>query len=718
VSVVVAVSLALALAVLAAPAAAANSGHADQADPADQKSLLIWAYFDGDTPVSGGRVRVYVGRRELRPNRSVETLPGGEAVLRFDSLPSALRIVVIGGRAGGEQVQGSLKTKVRGVTDGELVHVNPVTTVSDLLAHAEDGFGLRHARDLTERTLGIRPFLDNHDLYVTDRWFEGDRFERWALEQGSVEAGARALVRHIERPGFDRRRFRPWDGGGPKTRAAASGGASAGNVLNGLLATPSGADAADVINGLLDGIAGAAALTGPEGFAVSAAAVFFKKLISLGLEDKGDKGGGEDPVSAQLRGLSAQVTDLKKFVGERLLRLEIAPTKVYVRDIAATQDKFLFMLDCAQDAHNQELPERVRNEALTALPNATKTFLRGAEDLVDHNVEVHLNAALIDKQIGPDPTDPNKTLTGDALIPAVRDQIGKERFFTNESSQQIRSFFRYYEWAQTQLATTLTEFYVLGGPCAKSWADLHPGKLLTSNDCKPDRRSAGAVVKDIKDNIAKQRSTLPPKVLDDRVFIDRNTHLMWRLEPTRRMNPEILDGGLHCVTRQGADCIAVLDKTATVFDGFDYPSAWNIPSAPDYRALFDGPGGPDEPLARLNSLGVRYQGEPLKAPAYFWLVGDFYLRKHQGDRHLGFDKVDRIDALVFRLAPGAKGPTTENFRLGFSCDLTLYTKPTCQDWNRVVGAYILWKRGPMSDGEGGDYWCEPTKQRSWDPAKC
>jgi hypothetical protein len=51
-------------------------------------------------------VHVYAKGRELRAERPVATLPGGEAVLRFNSLPSALRIVVIGGRAGGERVHG------------------------------------------------------------------------------------------------------------------------------------------------------------------------------------------------------------------------------------------------------------------------------------------------------------------------------------------------------------------------------------------------------------------------------------------------------------------------------------------------------------------------------------------------------------------------------------------------------------------------------------
>jgi hypothetical protein len=123
----VALSLALALAVLAAPAGAANGGQAERASPTDGQFVDIGAYFDGDTPVYGGRVRVYADGKKLNVDGAgpVTTLPGGEAQLQFDSLPFALRIVVSGGRAGGERVDGSLTTKVRDVTDGEIIHVNP-----------------------------------------------------------------------------------------------------------------------------------------------------------------------------------------------------------------------------------------------------------------------------------------------------------------------------------------------------------------------------------------------------------------------------------------------------------------------------------------------------------------------------------------------------------------------------------------------------------------
>jgi hypothetical protein len=59
-------ALGLALAALGAPVGAAIADPNGSSQGGEQ-SLSVWAYFDGDTPVSGGRVRVYDSDgRELR----------------------------------------------------------------------------------------------------------------------------------------------------------------------------------------------------------------------------------------------------------------------------------------------------------------------------------------------------------------------------------------------------------------------------------------------------------------------------------------------------------------------------------------------------------------------------------------------------------------------------------------------------------------------------
>ena len=280
-----------------------------------EKVLFIWAYFDGNTPVSGGTVRVYAdgGKLSGEGRGPVRTFSQGEAMLQFHSLPSKLRIVVSGGQAAGMRVRGSLNREVRGVTDGDLVQINPVTTVTDMLAHA-DRLGLHRARDLTDRTLGIRPILDNSDLYATDRWFDGRRFERWALKRGSVQAGARALVRLIDRPGFDRRLFRPPDAGGSEARVAAACGT---------------ATAKDVIGGLADAVASAAGTYGSAGILSSVLRRSFSSSSCLASRFR--------TVTKRLlvkttsrrscKRLNAQIAELKNHIDDKFLQLQIADTK-------------------------------------------------------------------------------------------------------------------------------------------------------------------------------------------------------------------------------------------------------------------------------------------------------------------------------------------------------------------------------------------------------
>ena len=654
-----------------------------------EKVLFIWAYFDGNTPVSGGTVRVYAdgGKLSGEGRGPVRTFSQGEAMLQFHSLPSKLRIVVSGGQAAGMRVRGSLNREVRGVTDGDLVQINPVTTVTDMLAHA-DRLGLHRARDLTDRTLGIRPILDNSDLYATDRWFDGRRFERWALKRGSVQAGARALVRLIDRPGFDRRLFRPPDAGGSEARVAAACGT---------------ATAKDVIGGLADAVASAAGLTGPQGFLVGTAVIFFKQLLGLALPDCDQKAPGEDDVSAQLQRLNAQIAELKNHIDDKFLQLQIADTKKAVQKIENAQNYFQNMLKYARDKNDADLIQ------------ATRKFLNLADELTE--APANLDRDLRDRQDGGTKENP---VMGPALIPAVRQNVAKERFFTHASSQTIHGFFNYYEWVQTRLAAVLTEYYALGGGCAVIFAnsDAHKQELLTSNDCKPIRLEAKRTLDEIQGNVDAQRAILPP-VLDPRVAIDRTTKSMWLTKPEVQGNPGIVVYGLRVEERLGKGALRYrLERSTESRDdltkslGFSGP--WHFPTAADYQGLFAG----GEPLARLNdSLGVRYNGKPLEGnPAgYLWLSGDFY-------SGIG-SRARTLDAVLYKLVPGAKSPpATQRFDLASDCDLLSHpvVKPRCGDtWNRnVPAAYIFWWYGPLSDVQGGRYWCQPGKQLSWDAAKC
>jgi hypothetical protein len=520
-----ALSLGLAAA-LAAPAGAAT-GDPDAVGRAGTQSLRIWAYFDGDTPVSGARVRVYAGGRPLRERGDgpglARTLPEGTAFLRFTSLPSRLRIVVSGGRAGGRPVRGSLKTKVRGVNDIELVHVNPVTTVADAWAHAEEGRSHRRARTVIERALGIRRIFDDYDLYTTDQWFNGDRFHRWTLEQGSVGAGTRALVRRIDRPGFDRYLFRPQDGEGPDARVAASGGA----------------DAASILNGLIDTASSAANLSGPQGFAVGALLLFVKKAI-----EGGSAAGGQDEALGKLDKISEQITNLEASLGKRILGLQAWFTERLIGSIEATEEDLRDALKHNANLNDKTLSKEKRQDEVRAFNSSTAEFIEAANALLKppDPVAKNLHKALTNVQKGGTPEKPQEV---SALLPGLREQVGAGRFLTSESGPRIRSFFAYYEWWQTRLAALLTEYYTLGGPCATTTPPDYCAKPP-----EPDPARARDRINDIKDNLAVQRQYLPRTYLDSeplkakQLFIDRTTKLMWGVEPTYRNAKDVMQNGI------------------------------------------------------------------------------------------------------------------------------------------------------------------------------
>ena len=163
--------------------------------------------------------------------------------------------------------------------------MNPITTLADAWEDSEEGRSQRRARNVVERTLGIRRIFDDYDLYASDRWFDGDRFLRWTLEQGSVGAGARALVDHIDETSFDRRVFRDSDEGGPNARVAAI----------------PGADAASILDGLIDAANSAANLSGPQGFLLGTALLFIKKGIDAGLNPSKETNSAEKESPGEAR---------------------------------------------------------------------------------------------------------------------------------------------------------------------------------------------------------------------------------------------------------------------------------------------------------------------------------------------------------------------------------------------------------------------------------
>jgi len=193
------------------------------------------------------------------------------------------------------------------------------------------------------------------------------------------------------------------------------------------------------------------------------------------------------------------------------------------------------------------------------------------------------------------------------------------------------------------------------------------------------------------------------------VVIDRTNKRMWLLKTDFRQSPQIMDGGLVFQEVTGTRHRSRYSLNNSTRGITAYPTDWDIPTANDYRDLF---AGASDPLARLNSLGVNYDGKQLQGKPDLWLKGDFYVYNNAAGGH------GAIDAVVFNLAPGRKSPDANTVTLADECSINKQSRPDCRTFTGGHGAYIVWSRGSVSEAEGGKYWCQPGKEPSWHPAKC
>ena len=178
--------------------------------------LAVWGLADGDTDAAGATVRVFAGRpadrggaalAQTNGRRADRTHRSGVSLLAFRRLPSEFVVEVRGGRADGRRVPGTLRAAVRGYRSGDVVYVNPVTTMMAAYGAAVERGSLDRsggARRLAYRELRIPHWMSHADLSYNDRRFDGDRFLGAARRAGGVGALVRRLL-HDDRAG---RRFR------------------------------------------------------------------------------------------------------------------------------------------------------------------------------------------------------------------------------------------------------------------------------------------------------------------------------------------------------------------------------------------------------------------------------------------------------------------------------------------------------------------------------
>ena len=224
--------------------------------------------------------------------------------------------------------------------------------------------------------------------------------------------------------------------------------------------------AANVINGLLDAAGGAAALTGPEGFALASALVVFKKGIDAGLNPSKETNSAEKEVLARLDAITQEISDLKGQVDTRFFELQVTETEKTITAIRGAQKSLTDAVKRDKEANDTSLSDTERQKARRSYHTARYEFIEQAKQLSpvgEGGAIAKLHQALVREQFA-------AGVKRSALIPGIREELGKQRFFTNQSSKTIDAFFSYYESAQVALAAVLTEYYTLGGPCVSGRA--------------------------------------------------------------------------------------------------------------------------------------------------------------------------------------------------------------------------------------------------------
>ena len=229
----VVLAAALALSASLWPAGASALAHADaEARPTGELRggviVPVWALLDGDTPLSGARVRVYAAAACV-PLGAVGLCASSAArarsartsrAWRCSSLPASPRnfTVVISGRqvGGARRLRGFLSARVRACRDGRVVHVNPVTTLVELWRRVNPRVSHRRATRAVARALGIPRWADNVDLRASDRWLDGERFLGHVRVHATLDRATGDLLFDIRRGRRTTRfRARPRAGGGP-----------------------------------------------------------------------------------------------------------------------------------------------------------------------------------------------------------------------------------------------------------------------------------------------------------------------------------------------------------------------------------------------------------------------------------------------------------------------------------------------------------------------
>jgi hypothetical protein len=544
---VLAIGILLLLPIPAGPGAAAPGARALGEPPV---VLPVWAIIDGDTPVSGGSVRVLgpggSALEQVSPTDET-TGPRGTSLLEFSELPSAFTVVVSGGEVRGKRLDGELRADVREYrpSGAGVVHVSPVTTMiaEDIRARRRRGeeATVGAATRGIERLLRIPAYVDATDLRRSDEFFDGDTFLKRAGGGPGVPELIDELVRTELRPGDPKREFVPHGGkrGAPAQPRALTVQASAqtspripGPVIKVYKAL------SETAVGKLSDYVGLS----PE----------LKQVLIGWLMSGWAKVLGED--EAPEKGDMAEIRDLLKTIDDKLTEVEKSVAQGKLDVLAALTNDTLGRIDHASEdlsyLANAARADPSKPNFAAAIGTYVGTKLLDAPAILHR----HLGASVP---------------LADSILKAASQAQSKRRFFDASDSARVKSVFDYYALYQAQLATLLTNYW-------HTKPDTYSGEYIRAQVAK------------IEANTAEQATLLKPPVPDGAV-VETRTNKIW----TQNYSPNSLPASLFYRREPPGGLV----KTVWPQD-YHGPRAieglpggnWTLPSRAEIESLIDGRG--------------------------------------------------------------------------------------------------------------------------------
>jgi hypothetical protein len=511
--------------------------------------LPVWAIIDGDTPVSGGSVRVLgpggSALEQVSPTDET-TGPRGTSLLEFSELPSAFTVVVSGGEVRGKRLDGELRVEVRNYRPSGVVHVSPVTTMiaEDIRARRRGGeeATVGAATRGIERLLRIPAYVDATDLRRSDEFFDGDTFLERAGGGPGVPELIDELVRTELRPGDPEREFVPDGGkrGAPAQPRALTLQASAqtspripGPVIKVYQAL------SETALGKLSDFVGLP----PELKKVLVGWLMSGWAKVLG-EDEAPGKGDMAEIRALLGTIDKDLTEVKASVAQGTYDVLAGQTKETLGNIKTASEDLSYLA-------SMERNDARKPNFAAALGTFVETKLRGAPEIL-HG---HLGASVP---------------FANSVLKAASQAVSKRRrFFDASDSARIKSVFDYYALYQAQLATVLTNYW-------HTKPDTYPGDYIREQVAK------------IRANTDEQATLLKPPVPHGAV-VDTKTNKMW----TQDYSPNSLPASLFYRREPSGGLVKTVWPQEyhgpRAIEGLPGGN-WTLPSKAEIETLIEGRG--------------------------------------------------------------------------------------------------------------------------------